>query len=79
MKYLPTITTAFLLLLLAAPSLFAQGAGSEWDLLNQEVMELYRAGQYERAGVIAKKALEVAEKKEGTDLVPKPEQFGGAL
>jgi len=42
-----------------------QGAGSEWDILNQEVHELYSTGKYERAVVVAKKALEVAEKNVG--------------
>ena len=39
-----------------------QGAGNEWDTLNQEAKELYRTGKYDRAVVVAKKALEVAEK-----------------
>jgi hypothetical protein len=65
MKYVLTITTALLLLVLATQPVFAQGAGSEWDSLNQEVMELYRTGKYGRAVVVAKKALGVAEKKAG--------------
>ena len=65
MKYILTITTAFLLLLLATPPVFAQGAGIEWDILNQELMELYLTGKYDRAVVVAKKALEVAEKNVG--------------
>ena len=64
-KYILTITTAFLLLLLATPPVFAQGAGIEWDILNQELMELYLTGKYDRAVVVAKKALEVAEKNVG--------------
>ncbi len=67
MKYILTITTAFLLLLLATPPVFAQGAGIEWDILNQEVMELYRTGKYDRAVVVAKIALEVAEKNVGSN------------
>ncbi len=65
MKYILTITTSFLLFLLATPPVFAQGAGIEWDVLNQEVMELGRTGKYDRAVVVAKKALEVAEKNVG--------------
>ena len=65
MKYVLTLTTAFLLLLLATPPVFAQGAGIEWEILNQEVMELNRTGKYDRAVVVAKKALEVAEKNVG--------------
>ena len=65
MKYILTITTAFLLLLLATPSVSGQSAGNEWDILNQEAMELYRTGKYDRAVVVAKKALAVAEKNVG--------------
>ncbi|MDR4498412.1 MAG: tetratricopeptide repeat protein [Candidatus Scalindua sp.] len=65
MNYILTITTDFLLLLLATPLVFAQGAGIEWEILNQEVMDLYRTGKYGRAVVVAKKALEVAEKNVG--------------
>src|SRR5579875_1410816 len=43
----------------------AQGAGLEWRILNQEVMELYRAGKYDRALVLARKALQVAEQSAG--------------
>jgi hypothetical protein len=41
--------------------------GIEWDILNQEVMELYRTGNYDRAVTVAKKSLEVAEKALGPD------------
>ncbi len=51
--------------MLATPPVFAQGAGIEWDILNQEVMDLYRAGKYDLAVVVAKKALEVAEENVG--------------
>ena len=46
---------------------FAQGAGIEWDILNDEVEELYRTGQYARAVVVGKKALTVAEEIVGPD------------
>ena len=65
MKYLMTLSTAFLVLVLATPSLLAQGAGIEWDILNQEAMDLYTAADYDRAIVVAKKALEVAEENVG--------------
>ena len=61
---LQTIALATVLWLTAAPA-YAQGAGIEWETLNQEVTDLYRAGQYDRAVVVAKKALEVAEKDVG--------------
>ena len=46
---------------------FAISQGIEWETLNQEVMDLYRAGRYDRAVVVAKKALEVAERNVGPD------------
>ena len=50
----------------ATPAL-AEGAGIEWDILNQEVIELRRTGKYDRGVVVAKKALEVAENSVGAD------------
>jgi hypothetical protein len=35
----------------------ARDTGIEWNLLNQEVSDLYRAGKYDRAVTVAKKAL----------------------
>ena len=35
----------------AFSAVFAQGAGIEWDMFNQEVMDLYRTGKYDRAVV----------------------------
>ena len=65
MDYNRTIAAALMLLLLATSSAFAQGAGLEWEILNEEVKELYRNGKYDRAVVVAKKALEVAEENVG--------------
>ena len=53
--------------LLSAPSVCAEGAGIEWDILKDEVKELYRTGQYARAVVVGKKALKVAEEIVGPD------------
>ena len=53
------------LLFCAAASAPAQGI--EWETLNDEVMSLYRQGQYKRAVVVAKKALEIAEEAVGPD------------
>ena len=61
MKHLLTITATCVLLCLATSSAWAEGAGIEWDVLNDEVMELLRTGKYDRGVVVAKKALEVAE------------------
>ncbi len=38
-----------------------------WETLNQEVMRLFRAGHYDRAVVLAQKALQVAEQNVGPD------------
>ena len=39
--------------------------GAEWDILIQKFTDLYRAGNYDRALTVAKKALKVAEKNAG--------------
>lgn len=41
--------------------------GIEWEMLNDEVEALYQQGSYDRAVVVAKKALQVAEQAHGTD------------
>ncbi len=67
MKYisLMILTLAFLGTM---PSVVrARGAGIEWEILNQEVMELYRAGKYDRAVLVAQKALQVAEQNVGPE------------
>ena len=51
-KRIRTLGMAALPLLIATPA-FSQGAGIEWDILNQEVMSLYQKGQYDRAVVVA--------------------------
>ena len=61
------ITAAIVLLLVGTTLVHAKGAGIEWDILNQEVIKLYRTGNYERAVVVAKKALEVAQENVGPD------------
>jgi len=48
-------------------SVHAQGGVIEWETLTKEVMSLHRAGKYERAVVVATKALAVAEKNAGPD------------
>ena len=66
-KDLRIITVAALLLLSRTALVYAQGAGIEWDVLNQEATDLYRQGKYDRAVVVAQKALEVAEQNVGRD------------
>ena len=41
--------------------------GAEWKALNDEAVSLYRQGSYERAVVVAKKALQIAEQEVGPD------------
>ena len=65
MRHCIILLAAFSILLLVSSSVFAEGAGIEWDILNDEVKELYRTGKYGRAVVVAKKALEVAEENVG--------------
>jgi len=56
---------ALLLLLCACISAHAQG--TEWQTLTDEAIFLYRQGLYDRAVVVAKKALQVAEQEVGPD------------
>ncbi len=65
MKTPVTVFVSLLLLFGAAASARAQGI--EWETLNAEVISLYQKGQYDRAVVVAKKALDVAEKAVGPD------------
>ena len=62
-----TPVAVFLLLLLFGAAASAHAQGIEWDVLNKEVISLYQKGQYDRAVVVAKKALDVAEKAGGPD------------
>ena len=57
MRFIQTTGIMGLGLLLTTFSVFAQGAGIEWEILNQKVMDLYHAGAYDRAVIIARKAL----------------------
>lgn len=53
-----TTLLGIVLLSLVSPA-FSQDA--EWDALNKQVMEHYRAGRYDQAVEIAKRSLELAE------------------
>ena len=53
--------------LILVSSFPARPQGTEWETLTREVLQLHRAGQYERAVTVAQKALEVAEKNVGPD------------
>ena len=54
-------TTFLCLLYLLGVATSTQAQGVEWEILNAEVLSLYRQGQYDRAVVVARKTLEVAE------------------
>jgi hypothetical protein len=40
---------------------------TEWETLNQEAIDLHRAGYYDRAIAVAKTAIDVAESNVGPD------------
>ena len=67
MRIVKLVTVIFSLLQLGALNVFAQGAGIEWEILNEEVLKLYRAGKYERAVIVAQEAYKVAENSVGPD------------
>ncbi len=67
MKRITPARAILALLHLSALLALSQGAGIEWDILNQEAQTLYQEGNYDRAVVVAKKSLEVAEKNAGPD------------
>jgi len=48
-------------------SVFAEGAGIEWDILNDEAFKQYQEGNYSKAILIAKQALEIAVENVGPD------------
>ena len=60
-----TILTAVLFLGLSTPSAPAEGAGIEWDTLNEEILKLLGTGKYDRGVIVAKHALSVAESNVG--------------
>ena len=72
MKIAKLVTLIFSLLQLGALNVFAQGAGIEWDTLNQEALRLYDAGEYERAIIVAQEAYKIAEDNVG----PRPPRCG---
>lgn len=62
-----TLVTTFLLLVLFGSAAAAYAQGIEWEVLNDEVMSLFQQGQYDHAVVVAKKALDAAERAEGAN------------
>ena len=67
-EHMQTAAAVFLsLLFLLGAAVSAHAQGSEWETLNNEARALHQKGQYDRAVVIAKKALEVAEQAVGPE------------
>jgi len=67
MKRIRIVMAALVVFLSGTAIVHAQGAGIEWDILNQEVMELLRQGNYAKAAVLAHKTLDVAVDNVGPD------------
>ena len=67
MKMAKSVLVIFGFLHLCVSSAIADGAGLEWKILNQQVHDLYDAGMYGRAVVVAREALELAEKNASED------------
>jgi tetratricopeptide (TPR) repeat protein len=65
MKAIIQLIVLFSMVCLTTGWAHAKGAGIEWGILSQEVITLYRAGQYARAVKVAEAALAVAEKNVG--------------
>ena len=61
------ITAALVVLVSSAIPAFPEGAGIEWDILNQETIKLHDEGKYDRAVIVAQKALAVAMENVGPD------------
>ncbi len=59
------IITSLLFLLTFGTGVTARAQGIEWETLNDEVQSLQRQGRYDRAVVVAKKALQIAEQAVG--------------
>ena len=67
MKKIRIITATLIFLTSSTVLAQAQGAGTEWFTLNVEVKAFYFQGNYARAVVVAKQALEVAQTNVGPD------------
>ena len=62
-----TIASALLFLLAFGAGTAVHAQGTEWETLNEEVGSLYKQGHYDRAVVVAKKALAFAEESVGRE------------
>lgn len=61
------LTRAFILAAILGTGVPAHAQGIEWEKLNEEVVALYQNGQYDRAIIMAKKALEMAKNAVGSN------------
>ena len=64
-KATPILVFLFVLLCGLFSPFHAQSAGVEWDALQKKAQELIRSGKFDRALLVAQKALQVAEKRVG--------------
>ena len=64
-KATPILVFLFVLLCGLFSPIHAQSAGVEWDALQKKAQELCNSGKYDRALLVAQKALQVAEKRVG--------------
>ena len=62
-----TMTALAALLLMLSTGTTAYTQGTAWKTLNDDAMALYKQGHYDRAVVVAKEALQVAEQAHGPD------------
>jgi len=67
MKRTDIVSLSAAIVVLAASAAHAQAENSEWQSLNQQTIELHRAGHFDQAIVMARKALDVAENKFGPE------------
>src|SRR5437879_5018578 len=67
MKNIQIVTSVLFLFFVGTKLVHAQGAGIEWQVLNQETMQLFQQGKYDRAIVLGREALELAEENVGPD------------
>ena len=66
-ELLQIVCPVLLCLFLTDSPVSAQHAGTEWEILNQEVHESFRVGDYDRAVVAATEALTIAEVNVGPE------------
>jgi hypothetical protein len=59
------ITVSVLLILISGACMPAYAQESAWDTLNAQAKSLYGEGHYDRAAVVAEKALQLAQKTKG--------------